>query len=71
MEAAAPVGTLGYGDGVSGKLTDESVLEGFVRHMRRKTKVLPAGWRAARQRLAAWEAMPGQGQSDDEMEVWR
>lgn len=36
-----PVGTLGYGGGVSGKLMDEFVLEGCVRHLRRKTKVLP------------------------------
>ena len=35
-----PVGTLGYGGGVSGKLMDESVLEGCVRRLRRKTKVL-------------------------------
>lgn len=52
-----PVGTLGYGGGVSGKLTDESVLEGCVRHVRRKTTVFPSqdgeqpdkGWLPGRQ----------------------
>lgn len=37
-----PVGTPGYGDGASGKVSDESVLEGCVSHARRKTKVLPS-----------------------------